>query len=220
MMKKPENQTKQKEMLRLLAEAYPDAKPALHFRNPFELLVAVLLSAQCTDERVNIVTADLFEKAPDPASMAALGEDGIREIIKSCGLYQNKAKNIAALSRMLVAEHGGEVPRDRASLESLPGIGRKSANVVMSVAFGIPALAVDTHVFRVSRRMGFSAGGDVRKVENDLTALIPEKDWAAAHHWLIFHGRRCCKAQKPLCDQCPVMDLCPRLFMESKAKKK
>ena len=202
----------QKNIVDLLAKAYPDAKPALHYRNAFELLVAVLLSAQCTDERVNIVTAELFEKAPTPEAMAALGEDAIREIIKSCGLYKNKAKNIAALSEILRDQFHGEVPRERESLESLPGIGRKSANVVMSVAFGIPALAVDTHVFRVSCRMGLSAGGDVRKVEEDLTALIPKKDWASAHHWLIFHGRRCCKAQRPLCDTCPVTGLCPRIF--------
>ena len=215
-MKKRISKKNQIEMLNRLAAAYPDARPALHFRNPFELLVAVLLSAQCTDERVNIVTEGLFEKAPDPASMAALGEEAIREEIQSCGLYKNKAKNIAALSRILVEKYNGEVPKEREALESLPGIGRKSANVVMSVAFGIPALAVDTHVFRVSRRMGFSAGEDVRKVEDDLTALIPEKDWAAAHHWLIFHGRRCCKAQRPLCDDCPVGELCPRLFLDQK----
>lgn len=214
-MKKTKHNENQNKMLELLALAYPDAKPALHYKNPFELLVAVLLSAQCTDERVNIVTKELFAQAPDPASMARLGEDAIREIIKSCGLYKNKAKNIAALSGILVERFGGEVPSDRASLESLPGIGRKSANVVMSVAFGIPALAVDTHVFRVSRRMGFSEGNDVRKVEDDLLALIPEKDWAAAHHWLIFHGRRCCKAQRPLCDDCPVGELCPKLFLKN-----
>ena len=217
-MKKRNTKKNQTEMLNRLAAAYPDARPALHFRNPFELLVAVLLSAQCTDERVNIVTEELFEKAPDAASMAELGEEAIKETIQSCGLYKNKAKNIAALSRILVEKYNGEVPKEQEALESLPGIGRKSANVVMSVAFGIPALAVDTHVFRVSRRMGFSAGEDVRKVEDDLTALIPQKDWAAAHHWLIFHGRRCCKAQRPLCDDCPVGELCPRLFMESKKK--
>lgn len=214
-MKKEKNTENQNKMLELLAAAYPDAKPALHYKNAFELLVAVLLSAQCTDERVNIVTKELFAQAPTPAAMAELGEDAIREIIKSCGLYKNKAKNIAALSQILVERFGGEVPSDRASLESLPGIGRKSANVVMSVAFGIPALAVDTHVFRVSRRMGFSAGNDVRKVEDDLLALIPEKDWSAAHHWLIFHGRRCCKAQRPQCDQCPVGELCPKLFLKN-----
>lgn len=213
-MEKEKINEKQQKMLARLAAAYPDAKPALHYRNAFELLVAVLLSAQCTDERVNIVTEELFSKAPTPAAMAELGEDTVREMIKSCGLYKNKAKNIVALSRILVERFHGEVPSDRASLESLPGIGRKSANVVMSVAFGIPALAVDTHVFRVSRRMGFSAGEDVRKVENDLMALIPEQDWAAAHHWLIFHGRRCCKAQRPLCDGCPVEEFCPKLFLK------
>lgn len=205
-------------MLRLLAAAYPDAKPALQYRNAFELLVAVLLSAQCTDERVNIVTRVLFAKAPDAAAMAALGEDDVKETIKSCGLYQNKAKNIVALSKILAEQYGGVVPKEREALEALPGIGRKSANVVMSVAFGIPAIAVDTHVFRVSRRMGFSAGKDVRKVENDLMALIPEKDWGAAHHWLIFHGRRVCKAQKPLCDACPVGELCPRIDLKKKEK--
>lgn len=214
-MKKEKNSEKHHKMLALLAAAYPDAKPALHYRNAFELLVAVLLSAQCTDERVNIVTKELFAKAPTPKAMADLGEDAIREIIKSCGLYKNKAKNIAALSAILAEKFDGEVPSDRESLESLPGIGRKSANVVMSVAFGIPALAVDTHVFRVSRRMGFSSGNDVRKVENDLLELIPEKDWAAAHHWLIFHGRRCCKAQRPLCDSCPVGELCPKLLLKN-----
>lgn len=213
-MEKEKINEKQQKMLAQLAAAYPDAKPALHYRNAFELLVAVLLSAQCTDERVNIVTEELFAKAPTPVAMIELGEDGIREMIKSCGLYKNKAKNIAALSRILVERFGGEVPSDRASLEGLPGIGRKSANVVMSVAFGIPALAVDTHVFRVSRRMGFSAGEDVRKVENDLMALIPEQDWAAAHHWFIFHGRRCCKARHPLCGKCPVEELCPKLFLK------
>lgn len=214
MMKKENDNEKQQKMLAQLAAAYPDARPALHYRNAFELLVAVLLSAQCTDERVNIVTAELFAKAPTPAAMVELGEDAVREMIKSCGLYKNKAKNIVALSHILLDRFGGEVPSDRVALESLPGIGRKSANVVMSVAFGIPALAVDTHVFRVSRRMGFSAGEDVRRVEDDLMTLVPEKDWAAAHHWLIFHGRRCCKAQRPLCDQCPVEMLCPKLFLK------
>lgn len=217
-MKKNEKKAEKLKIIEGLAKAYPDAKPALHFESAFQLLVAVLLSAQCTDERVNIVTAELFQKAPDAPAMAALGEESIREIIKSCGLYKNKAKNIAALSKILTAEYGGAVPMEREALEKLPGIGRKSANVVMSVAFGIPALAVDTHVFRVSRRMGLSAGEDVRKVEDDLTALIPREDWAKAHHWLIFHGRRCCKAQKPLCEQCPVGEICPRINLKNKEK--
>lgn len=208
----------QKEILARLAVAYHDVKPALHFKNPYELLVAVLLSAQCTDERVNIVTKELFLKAPDAAAMVDLGEDSVKEIIRSCGLYHNKAKNIMALSKILAIQYGGEVPCTREALEALPGIGRKSANVVMSIAFGLPAIAVDTHVFRVSRRMGLSDGNDVRKVENDLMALIPEKDWGAAHHWLIFHGRRVCKAQNPLCDSCPVGDICPRLYLKNKEK--
>ena len=207
-MKKPTKQIKLK-MLEQLAAAYPDAKPALKFNSPFQLLVAVLLSAQCTDERVNIVTEELFKVAPDAKAMAELGEDKIREYIKSCGLYQNKAKNIAALSRILTENYEGEVPSERGSLEALPGIGRKSANVVMSVAFDIPALAVDTHVFRVSRRMGFSQKDDVRGVEEDLMKLIPKEDWCKAHHWLIFHGRRCCAARKPQCSICPVAEYCP-----------
>lgn len=209
---------KQKRMLECLEKAYPDARPALHFQSAFQLLIAVLLSAQCNDERVNIVTKDLFAAAPDAFAMDKLGEDTIRDMIKSCGLYKNKAKNIALLSHILVEKYHGEVPSERAALESLPGIGRKSANVVMSVAFGLPALAVDTHVFRVSRRMGFSDGEDVRKVEDDLMALIPEERWGEAHHWLIFHGRRVCKAQKPLCDICPLNDDCPKLYLKEKKK--
>jgi endonuclease-3 len=217
-MKNPTKNKKKKEILARLAVVYADVKPALHFKNPYELLVAVLLSAQCTDERVNIVTKELFKKAPDAAAMAELGEPTVSEIIRSCGLYRNKAKNIVALSRILAAQYGGEVPRSREALEALPGIGRKSANVVMSVAFGLPAIAVDTHVFRVSRRMGFSAENDVRKVEDDLMELIPKKDWGEAHHWLIFHGRRVCKAQNPLCESCPVGEICPRLHLKNKEK--
>ncbi len=201
-----------KKILSILADTYPDPKPALHYKSAYELLVAVLLSAQCTDERVNIVTAELFKLAPDPYKMVELGEDKIRELIKSCGLYKNKAKNIAKLSNILVEKYNGEVPSDRESLESLPGIGRKSANVVMSVCFGIPAIAVDTHVFRVSRRLGLSQGKDVLSVEKDLMSIIPEDKWGDAHHWLIFHGRRICKAQKPLCDTCPLGEVCPKLL--------
>ncbi len=214
-MKNPTKPKTQKEILARLATVYADAKPALRYKNPYELLIAVLLSAQCTDERVNIVTEELFLEAPDATAMADLGEEKVREIIRSCGLYKNKAKNIVALSEVLAARYSGEVPCTREDLEALPGIGRKSANVVLSVAFGFPAIAVDTHVFRVSRRMGFSQGNDVRKVENDLMALIPQEDWGAAHHWLIFHGRRVCKAAKPLCDSCPVGDICPRLVLKN-----
>lgn len=212
MAKNKKIEEKNRMILEGLEAAYPDAKPALHYQNPFELLVAVLLSAQCTDERVNIVTKELFYRAPDPYAMAALGEDNIREIIKSCGLYKNKAKNIANLSEILVAEHKGQVPSEREALEALPGIGRKSANVVMNVCFDIPAIAVDTHVFRVSRRLGLSQGKDVLAVEKDLMAAIPKEKWGSAHHWLIFHGRRVCKAQRPLCEDCPLGDICPKIL--------
>ncbi len=209
MTKNDKKKEQQAEILALLGHVYRDAKPALAFQSPFQLLVAVLLSAQCTDTRVNIVTEELFRRAPDAAAMAELSEKEIAALIQSCGLYKNKSKNIAALSRILLDSYGGKVPQEREKLEALPGIGRKSANVVLSVAFGIPALAVDTHVFRVSRRLGLSAAKDVRGVEKDLTALVPEEDWAAAHHWLIFHGRRLCKAQRPGCDSCPLDALCP-----------
>ncbi|MEG0874276.1 MAG: endonuclease III [Clostridiales bacterium] len=211
-MNKKDIKKRNDDILAILAAAYPNAKPALNYKNSYELLVAVLLSAQCTDERVNIVTAVLFKEAPNPYAMVKLGEDNIRNIIKSCGLYKNKAKNIFNLSGILVDKYHGEVPWERENLESLPGIGRKSANVVMNVCFGIPAIAVDTHVFRVSRRLGFSDGKDVLTVEKDLMELIPEEKWGNAHHWLIFHGRKICKAQKPLCDECPLGEICPKLI--------
>ncbi|MEG1822241.1 MAG: endonuclease III [Clostridiales bacterium] len=211
-MNKKDIKKRNDDILAILAAAYPNAKPALNYKNSYELLVAVLLSAQCTDERVNIVTAVLFKEAPNPYAMVKLGEDNIRNIIKSCGLYKNKAKNIFNLSGILVDKYHGEVPWERENLESLPGIGRKSANVVMNVCFGIPAIAVDTHVFRVSRRLGFSDGKDVLTVEKDLMQLIPEEKWGNAHHWLIFHGRKICKAQKPLCDECPLGEICPKLI--------
>lgn len=213
MSKKTKTQIRNEEILHRLAAVYPNPKPALHYQNAFELLVAVLLSAQCTDERVNIVTEELFKKAPNAFAMVALGEDAIRDMIKSCGLYKNKAKNIANLSKTLSEEYQGEVPSEREKLEALPGIGRKSANVVMSVAFGIPAIAVDTHVFRVSRRMGFSEGKDVLAVEKDLMKAIPKENWSDAHHWLIFHGRQRCKAQRPLCESCILNDICPKNHM-------
>lgn len=198
-------------ILKELSSLYGDSKPALHYQNPYELMIAVLLSAQCTDERVNIVTEVLFHEAPDCYGMVALGEERVREIIKSCGLYKNKAKNIVALSEILVSQYDGQVPQERVQLEALPGIGRKSASVIMSVAFGLPAFAVDTHVFRVSRRLGFSEAKDVRGVEDDVTSFVPEADWGKAHHWLIFHGRRVCKAQKPQCDLCTLRPYCPQI---------
>ena len=195
--------------LEILEETYRGAKPELHFRNPFELLIAVILSAQCTDKRVNITTARLFKKAATPAAIVALGISGLEEEIKDCGLFRNKAKNIMATCRMLVEEFGGEVPSDYDTLLKLPGVGRKTANVVTSVAFGRPAIAVDTHVFRIANRLKLAVGETPLAVEKGLMKAIPREKWSAAHHWLIYHGRRVCKANRPLCGECPLADVCP-----------
>ena len=195
--------------LEILEETYRGAKPELHFSNPFELLIAVILSAQCTDKRVNITTARLFKKAATPAAIVALGLSGLEEEIKDCGLFRNKAKNIMATCRMLVEEFGGEVPSDYDTLLKLPGVGRKTANVVTSVAFGRPAIAVDTHVFRIANRLKLAVGETPLAVEKGLMKAIPREKWSAAHHWLIYHGRRVCKANRPLCGECPLADVCP-----------
>ena len=195
--------------LEILEETYRGAKPELHFSNPFELLIAVILSAQCTDKRVNITTARLFKKAATPAAIVALGVSGLEEEIKDCGLFRNKAKNIMATCRMLVEEFGGEVPSDYDTLLKLPGVGRKTANVVTSVAFGRPAIAVDTHVFRIANRLKLAVGETPLAVEKGLMKAIPREKWSAAHHWLIYHGRRVCKANRPLCGECPLADVCP-----------
>ena len=195
--------------LEILEETYRGAKPELHFSNPFELLIAVILSAQCTDKRVNITTARLFKKAATPAAIVALGISGLEEEIKDCGLFRNKAKNIMATCRMLVEEFGGEVPSDYGTLLKLPGVGRKTANVVTSVAFGRPAIAVDTHVFRIANRLKLAVGETPLAVEKGLMKVIPREKWSAAHHWLIYHGRRVCKANRPLCGECPLADVCP-----------
>ena len=196
--------------LEILEETYRGAKPELHFSNPFELLIAVILSAQCTDKRVNITTARLFKKAATPAAIVALGLSGLEEEIKDCGLFRNKAKNIMATCRTLVEEFGGEVPSDYDTLLKLPGVGRKTANVVTSVAFGRPAIAVDTHVFRIANRLKLAVGETPLAVEKGLMKAIPREKWSAAHHWLIYHGRRICKANRPLCGECPLADVCPR----------
>ena len=191
-----------------LARLYPDARPALHFANPFELLVAVMLSAQCTDVKVNMVTPALFAAYPDAAALAKAEPAEIEPIIKTCGLFHNKAKNLVLMARELTARFGGEVPADHDALESLPGVGRKTANVVMSCAFGADAIAVDTHVFRVANRLGLADAKTVEETERQLQKAIPKKDWVAAHHWLIFHGRRVCHARGPECGACALRPLC------------
>lgn len=197
------------QQLEILAAVYHDAKPALIFNSPFELLVAVILSAQCTDKRVNIVTARLFKKANTPEKIAAMGVEQLENEIRDCGLFRNKAKNIVAAARILMRDYQGEVPSDFELLQKLPGVGRKTANVVMSVGFNHPAIAVDTHVFRVANRLGLAKGKTPLEVEKGLMAAIPKKDWSNAHHWLIWHGRKICKAQRPLCELCPLGEVCP-----------
>lgn len=197
-----------REVFRRFQEIDPEPKGELEHSNPFTLLVAVVLSAQATDAGVNKATRALFKAADTPEKMLALGEDRAREAIKTIGLYRNKAKNVILLSQMLIDEFGGEVPKDRDLLETLPGVGRKTANVVMNVAFGHPTMAVDTHVFRVARRIGLSAGETPLAVESDLLRVVPKEYGVQAHHWLILHGRYLCKARKPECWRCPIRDLC------------
>lgn len=197
------------EQIRILGEVYKEAKPALIFRNPFELLIAVILSAQCTDKRVNVTTARLFQKAATPAAILEMGLAALEEEIRDCGLFRNKAKNIMATCQILCEQYGGEVPADFQKLQELPGVGRKTANVVMSVGFDAPAIAVDTHVFRVSNRLKLAVGDTPLAVEQGLMKAIPKDKWSAAHHWLIWHGRNVCKARKPLCDECPLAAVCP-----------
>ena len=202
-----------------LARLYPDAKPALHFANPYELLVAVILSAQCTDVKVNMVTPALFAAYPDAQALSQAEPEQVEPYIRTCGLYHNKAKNLVSMAKVLVREHGGEVPADHAALEALPGVGRKTANVVMSCAFGEDAIAVDTHVFRVSNRLGLADAGDVLKTEQQLMQSIPKAQWSRAHHWLIFHGRRVCAARKPACEVCTLCAWCEYANGNPKGKK-
>lgn len=196
------------ECYRRLSEADPDPRSELDFLNPFTLLVAVVLSAQATDVGVNKATKPLFAVADTPQKMLALGEARLREHIRTIGLYRNKAKNVIGLSRLLIEKFGGEVPRDRAALESLPGVGRKTANVVLNVAFGEPVIAVDTHIFRVSNRTGLGPGKDPAAVEQALERKTPPEYKLHAHHWLILHGRYICMARKPRCPSCLIADLC------------
>ncbi|WP_140908981.1 endonuclease III [Cognatiluteimonas lumbrici] len=196
------------ELFARLAELDPDPKTELEYSTPFELLVAVVLSAQATDVGVNKATRRLYPVANTPAKILALGEDGLKRYISSIGLFNTKAANVIALCRQLLERHGGEVPRTRAELEALPGVGRKTANVVLNTAFGEPTMAVDTHIFRVSNRTGLAPGRNVREVEENLLAVVPPEYLQGAHHWLILHGRYTCKARRPECWRCPIADLC------------
>ncbi len=191
-----------------LAAANPEPETELHFVNPYTLLVAVVLSAQATDAGVNKATAPLFARVDTPAAMVALGEDRLRDAIKTIGLFNTKARNVIALSETLVRDHGGDVPNDRAALEALPGVGRKTANVVLNVAFGAETMAVDTHIFRVGNRTGMAPGKTPLAVELGLLAVIPKAYRRHAHHWLILHGRYTCVARRPRCFACIVGDLC------------
>lgn len=197
------------EQLRRLADVYHDAKPALEYTNEFEFLVAVVLSAQCTDERVNIITKRLFPALNHPAKMLAVGLAKLETLIRDCGLYKSKAANLIKTCQILVDQYGGEVPHDFDTLLTLPGVGRKTANVLVSVLWGQPAIAVDTHVFRVANRLKLGIADTPEEMEAKLKKAIPREDWAAAHHWLIYHGRRICKARKPLCTECFEADICP-----------
>ena len=197
------------EFFRRLAELNPEPETELEYRDPYTLLVAVALSAQATDVSVNLATRKLFKIADTPAKMVALGEEGLKEHIKTIGLFNTKAKNVIALSEKLLAEHGGKVPQDRAALETLPGVGRKTANVVLNTAFGQETFAVDTHIFRVCNRTKLAPGKNPLEVELKLEKVVPQPFRRGAHHWLILHGRYVCKARKPECWRCPVVDLCP-----------
>ena len=196
-----------KAILEGLESMYPEAGAELVFHNPYEMLVATMLSAQCTDKQVNRVTPAVFARWPDACAMAEAREEELYPLVKSCG-FKSKAGNIIAACRLIRDEHGGQVPRTLEELTALPGVGRKTANVVLSNAFGIPAFAVDTHVFRVSNRLGLCRADTVEETERQMTRLIPREKWGQAHHWLIWHGRRLCRAQRPLCDECGLKDLC------------
>jgi endonuclease III len=196
------------EAFRRFKAASPDPKTELLHSSPYTLLVAVVLSAQATDAGVNKATPALFAAADTPEKMADLGEDRVRDLIKTIGLFRNKAKNVVALSHKLIAEYGGQVPHSREALEALPGVGRKTANVVLNVAFGEPTIAVDTHIFRVGNRTGMATGKDPFEVEQKLNQVVPAHYKSHAHHWLILHGRYTCVARKPLCEKCIIADLC------------
>ncbi len=202
------NPAKRREIFTRFRAAKPHPKTELEYRTPFELLVAVILSAQATDVSVNAATRLLFKVANTPQAMLDLGEERLREYVQRIGLYQAKSKHIMLACRMLLDKHGGAVPQTREELEALPGVGRKTANVILNTAFGQPTIAVDTHVFRVANRTGIAPGKDVLEVERQLLKFVPDEFKHDAHHWLILHGRYVCQARKPKCPQCLIMDLC------------
>jgi len=211
-MKRPSSAERRRAagVLDILATQYPEAHCALLYRNPWELLVATILSAQCTDLRVNLVTPALFRRFPTPAAMALAGQQTVEELVRTTGFFRNKAKNIIASAKVLVERHAGVVPPRREDLVALPGVGRKTANVVLGNAFGVPGMVVDTHVKRISRRLGWSDRSDPVQIEEDLCRLLPEDLWTLAGHLLIAHGRAVCKAPIPWCSRCPVVRDCPQ----------
>ena len=212
------NKKKAESIMQTLDSLYTQADTQLVFHNHFELLVSVMLSAQCTDKRVNAVTAELFKEYNTPEKMLMLTQEELEKKIFSCGFYKNKAKNILATSRILVSDYNGEVPGDWEALQKLPGVGRKTANVVASVGFGIPAIAVDTHVFRVSNRIGLTQAKDELHTELQLQKLIPKEQWLKVHHLIIWHGRYCCDSRKPKCDTCVLAEDCMYYAHLPKAK--
>jgi len=202
------NPEKRRKIFERLRSASPNPTTELTYRTPFELLVSVVLSAQATDKSVNLATEKLYRRADTPQAFLALGMEGLIETIRTIGLYRSKAKHILETCRLLLERHGGAVPESRESLEALPGVGRKTANVILNTAFGHPTIAVDTHIFRVANRTGIAPGKDVREVEDKLLKFVPEKFRKNAHHWLILHGRYVCKARKPECPTCAIRNLC------------
>ena len=217
-MRETKSQKKERteQLIKLLKRAHPDAHCALNHSNAFELLIATILSAQCTDERVNIVTADLFRKYRKPADYLKVPETELQQDIRTTGFFRNKTRSIQGACKILVEEFDGEVPKTMEELLQLPGVARKTANVVLGVAYEVAAgIVVDTHVTRVARRLGLTKQADAVKIENDLIALVPKKDWIIFSHLLIFHGRRICKARRPLCEECPLEKLCPSSILKT-----
>ena len=202
------------EVLAELAMLYPDAHCALNYETPLQLLVATILSAQCTDVRVNMVTPPLFARYPDAQAFAGADIAELETMIQSTGFFRNKAKNIQGCCQALIANHGGEVPGSMEALVPLPGVGRKTANVVLGNAFGVPGITVDTHVGRLSNRLGFTKNSDAVKIESDLMELVPENDWTIFSHRVIFHGRQVCQSRKPICEECTLARLCPKIGVE------